>query len=219
MNEDEHLQRAHEQWLRFRFVILTGLAMVLALTVGFIYQKEQSDGKRQVANTLLFDAIAAAQTDDRSTVLANHAALQSAAYGDSNALRELKTLSAFAVAHLDEVDEETVAVMRSAIAETSNKELKILAVVRLAEVLLRQGQLSEAQHLLSEYQPAEDEPFYPLFAERLGDAFFLQGEHDVALLHYQRALLTAGRAVPNYHAFLQIKIGAVLSEKVSGENG
>jgi predicted negative regulator of RcsB-dependent stress response len=91
------------------------------------------------------------------------------------------------------------------VATVEDPDLKAMAQLRLAGLLIETQKFDEAVKLLGETVPA---PFAALQADRLGDALALQGKRAEAVAAYQRAQAAMSDKV-DYRRFVEAKLAAL----------
>lgn len=204
LEEQEQLAALRAWWTTYG-PRLIGLVVVVSLgTSGWFgwqtWQKRQSE-QASALYTDLVDAIAAKETDKAKSAGAQIASkYEGTAYAGMAALQLAKLNadagdSAGAKAQLD-----------LAITKGRTEELKAIARLRKAGLLLDEKQYDEALKAISD--PAPD-AFAALLADRRGDIYREQGKKDDARKEYKTAMEKLGPQDGTMRNLVQIKLDAL----------
>ena len=209
----ERIERLRELWAKWRFHIISGLAMALAAVGGFSWENLNRQAERRAANEALFRVLIAAREERPEEAESAFADLRSESYPD------LRHLGAFAIADQrlqGEQHESAEAALREVMENSEDDGLRDLAALRLGEALTGRGAFAEAEQLLSQRVPNQGAARI-LFQDRIGDAAALRGDTQAALAAYRQAENQAQRDFPNYIPLLEFKIGALLAGITAAE--
>lgn len=209
-SDNENIERIRELWQQFRYHVVFLLLMILSVIMGFTYQHTTDEEQQRRLNAQLFTLL----EDDDDLTLADMEAAH-AALADQSTYPELPLVASFAMlsVYLDEGNtDKPEELLQRIIDETDDNGLRLLAVLRLSEVLLSRQAYEEALDLLAENKP-EQGRLAILFDERTGDIEFNRGNLDEARAAYSRAGEAAAQQTPFYLPVLRIKIGSLLSSE------
>lgn len=210
MSDSDRNEQAVEFWRRFRFYILIGLAMILALITGFTYRHSLYDEGKKQANGELFALLSAADAGEVGEADAFYATLSDGA--DS---AELSYLGAFALSSLYVAEKKTdkaKTLLLAAMDGSQDIGLRRLAALRLAEILINLEEYDEAEAVLADNAPPSGR-LRILYEERGGDLEFRRGNYDKAKTAYHRAAALAQQDADFYLPLIRIKLGALLSHQ------
>ncbi len=217
-NENEHLEKSYELWKRFRFIILTVIAMIGALIFGISWQNATFQETRNAVNTHLFQSMEAGDNFATAQALEHYQALD-----DYKEFPEVKNLAAFALARAAVGDDAAIEpaenALKEVITDSEDGGIQKMAVLRLAELYLRQDKTQEAIELLNLNKPEKKNIFSIMFNERLGDAYFLQVDHNQAQLSYTQALISSQTLATYYLPIIRAKMGILFSESLAKADG
>ncbi len=211
---DEHEQSERvRKWIKeYGFSLVLGLVLAFSGIFGFRYWQDHQAGQRQLAAEY-FDVIQS-ELDARSLQFAQEQFEQMRDSVPRSAYVGLAGLN-MAAAYVEDGQLAPAArIYREILEQRRFENLWPIATLRLARVLVAQGDLEDARGLISGTPPVG---FKAEWAELRGDIYMARGDLDQARLAYREALenLTgraAGRGV------LEIKIDATgpgLSEETS----
>lgn len=206
MSDSEHLDRLTALWQRYRFYIIALLAMLLAAVIGFTHRHSDFLQTREDANLALFDLLASADAEAATET-----------YDQLRGQRDfspLADLSGFALASVYVADEQipqAIEVLQEIADTTDDENIAALTALRLSELMIIGGQNADAVAIL-ENAVSPSTQTQILFDERIGDAYFSDGDYEQALDAYSRAALAAAESAPFYASAIQIKIGMLFTE-------
>ena len=213
--DSDHLERITLWWATYKFYVIVGLAMILALITGFTVRHSLYTSEQQQANIELFALLDSAENNDIDTAKAQYEALRDAGY-----FPELGYLADFALASVyidDKQPEKAKESLQRVIDGSQDPGIQRFAVLRLAELLIIEDLHEAAVELLESYLP-DFGRFRILFNERIGDAEFAAGNHEKAQTAYLKALNLSAENAPFYMPVLRIKISALMSSELDAEN-
>ncbi len=199
---DEHEQSERvRKWIKeYGFSLVLGLVLAFSGIFGFRFWQDHQTGQRQLAAEY-FDVIDS-ELEAQSLDLAEEQFVQMRESVPRSSYTGLAGLQ-MAAAYIDDGQLGPAAgIYRDILDERRFENLWPVATLRLARVLEAQGELDEAEGLISGTAPAG---FESSWAELRGDIYMSRGDLEQARMAYQEALdkLTgqaAGRGV------LEIKI-------------
>lgn len=199
--EQEKLEALKAWWKQYGTLIITTTALALIIIAALrgwdAYQRAQS----MEANTVYSRLLSAVQADEKDKVAELGALVR-----DDYSRTVYASLAAFAEAkyHVEKGDSQAAREALAWVAENGrDPQLKAVARVRLAQVMIDLQNFDEALKLLEgDYPPA----FEPQFAEVRGDVYVLQGKRDEARSAYQAALAATPLDQRTMRELLQFKL-------------
>lgn len=187
VTDEQKVEAMKKWWSENGAVLIGGLALGIAILFGWNQWQAHKRNASMQASDLFAELIAAVEKQDvekingiAETLKSEFAKTPYASFGQMAVARfdiEQNDLSQ-AQAHLN-----------AAIELAGQDELKELARMRLARVLIADGQLDEALSVLDGEWPAS---YTALLEELRGDAFTAKGELNAAIAAYDKALLISG---------------------------
>ena len=182
--DEQRLEHIKEWWKENASSVITGLLLGLALLFGakswFAYQDRKADEASNIYATMM-NALSRGEeglVNDRAGVLIGE--YSSTPYA---------TLAALALAKLkleQGVPEAAHAQLQWALDKSGSKALRPLVRLRLARVMVAEGNLDGAEALLA--QSRTESAFAPLVNELQGDIHAARGDVDEARAEYEIAL-------------------------------
>ena len=210
--DEETQARLHDFWSRFKYHLIGGLLMILAAVAGLSYQTTNNETQRRIIGNTLYDVIRSTEDGDLAAAEEAYAAI------DTEHFASARHVAAFVLASLQVYSgssDRAQQNLREVLERENDGGLRSLAALRVAELLINDGQAEDALEVLDDHAPAGGQ-MQMLFAERRGDAHFAAGRPLAARDEYNNALqLAAGNSYQRYIPILNIKIGAALSQKVA----
>lgn len=207
--ERKQLERASDLWTRFRFRILSVVALAAVATAGYGYNTHRREALTLEGSQKLFALRAAVEDDD---IDAAREALVGLEDGDFSEQRDLGALSFAALLFERGEREEAAATLERVMLESGDAGLRQIAALRRAQIHIDEGEGDAALDLLDpsgEHWPSSF-AMQILFGEAAADADIVEGRFEAARAKYIRALEGAAREAPRYREVLQAKLGALL---------
>lgn len=200
-HEQEQIEEIKSWWRENRWYILGGL-LISAVAVGGWRMWLQHQQTQAEAASLKYEAvITQAKLADRAALEASIAELQADYSGTPYA--SLGTLK-LAAAEVDAGDFAAAAdSLRWVVDNTDDAELALVARLRLARVLLQQGDVDGVHRTLD---VADAGKFTALFEELRGDAFLAADDRENARAAYEAALAGIAAGAPGERALVQMKL-------------
>ena len=205
--EEEQIA-AIKKWVKENGLSVVGGVLIgLAILFGGKYWSESNNRYAEQAS-IEYDAMIQALQSNNGDEAAKHGELLLGQYADT----PYAALAALAMAKVKSDKDETVAAkahLRWAIDNTKDSELKTVAEIRFARLLLAEGKPDEA---LQEIAKLETGAYAALMEELKGDIYVAKGEISSARTSYTLALaaLNPGSRAKNY---LQIKLDNLGAEE------
>jgi predicted negative regulator of RcsB-dependent stress response len=200
-SEKEQIEAIRTWWSEYYLVVIAGIVIAVGGMFGFNYYKH-SRLDAQVAGSELFEALAQ-QVGDGNLDAAEAVASDLVTKYPTTAYAAQSRL-AMARLYMDKNrDQDAVDMLRELLAMGDNDELKSVARLRLARVLLYQDQPQEVVDLLA---AADDAAFAGLNAEVLGDAYAALGDNANTADAYRRALADPSPNSVVDRALVQMKL-------------
>jgi predicted negative regulator of RcsB-dependent stress response len=183
LSEKEQIEQMRAWWAEYGRYVIAGVVIAVGLLLGFNqYQNSKLDA--QTAASRLFETLAEHVTDgnlDQAEAVAAELATDFAktSYAAQSRL-------AMARLYMDKNrDEDAADALRELLEMPAGGELKPIATLRLARILLYQDKAQEVVDLL---ESLDDPAFAALASEILGDAYVALGRHEDAGEAYRTAL-------------------------------
>lgn len=200
-HEQEQIEEIKSWWRENRWYILGGLA-ISAVAVGGWRMWQQHEQDLAEAASLKYEAvITQANLADLDALEDSVAVLQADYSGTPYA--SLGTLK-LAAAEIEAGNAAAAAdALRWVVDNTDDGELALVARLRLARVLLQQGDTAGVHQALD---VADAGRFTALFEELRGDAFLAANDRDNARAAYEAALAAITSGDPGDRALVQMKL-------------
>ena len=211
--ERKQLERVRGFWGRFRFRILSVVALAAVATTGYGYNTHRREALTLEGSQKLFALRAAVEDED---IEAARAALVGLEEGDFAEQRELGALALAALYFSQGERGEAAALLETVMSESDDAGLRQIAALRRAQIHIDEKEGDAAIALLDpsgEYWPSTFS-LQVLFGEAAADADIVEGRFGAARAKYIRALEVAAREAPRYREVLQAKLGALLMRAV-----
>ena len=216
--ERKQLERVRGFWGRFRFRILSVVALAAVATTGYGYNTHRREALTLEGSQKLFALRAAVEDED---IEAARAALVGLEEGDFAEQRELGALALAALYFSQGERGEAAALLETVMSESDDAGLRQIAALRRAQIHIDEKEGDAAIALLDpsgEYWPSTFS-LQVLFGEAAADADIIEGRFAAARAKYIRALEVAAREAPRYREVLQAKLGALLMRAVDSTVG
>lgn len=201
LEEQEKLEELKAWWKQYGTLIVTTTALALIIIAGMRFWDGYQRSKSVDANAVYSRLLQATQADEASKV-----AELSGLVRDDYSRTVYASLGAFAAAkyHVEKGEHEAAREQLAWAAENArDAQLKAIARVRLAQVLIDLQQYDEALKQLEAEHPAA---FTAQYAQTRGDIYALQGKVGEARTAYQAALAATTSAERTLRELLQFKI-------------
>jgi predicted negative regulator of RcsB-dependent stress response len=209
--EEEQVEAIKDWWKENGRSVIIGVALALALVFGWRYWQDSTRAQAEAASTqyqMLLERLDAGEgrevVEIARRIIAEHATTPYAA---------LASLS-LAQQAVDQGDLDGAAAhLRWVMENAKVGEVRTLAQVRLARVLVTQGRTDEA---LQQVAGMAGGSFAALAEEVKGDAYLAQGRRAEALRAYQAAL-AASADVPAKQQLLRMKVDDLADAGVAAQ--
>ncbi len=206
LSEKEQIEVFRKWWRDNGTYVVAGLILGVGLLAGWKYWQAYREARAEAASSR-YTALLEAVENQRRDEAFEFSDLLITEYGDT----PYATQAALAMARLHmESQEPTDAVdqLRWALDNTSDRELAHIARLRLARVLLDQGNTGDARQLVEGIDGGQ---FAPRYHEVLGDIYATSGDNAAARNEYGLALANAaaGSGVIDRN-FVQMKLDSIV---------
>lgn len=194
-SDDEQLESLKSWWKTNGLSVITGIVIGLAIVLGWQYWSSRQASQAEQAAQHYMALLQAVQRSDPDQTRQQFRVLR-----DDFADSAYAVLAALQLARLDVENNDKAAALEHlqwALDHTGQEEIKAIARLRLARVLLAEGRHADAEAQLDRIQG-----FTAEVEELRGDLYLARNEPDKARLAYQTALTAAGSG----GALLQIKL-------------
>jgi predicted negative regulator of RcsB-dependent stress response len=213
LSEKEQIEQIRDWWKENGTYVIAGIVLGVGGIVGFnVWKGSQTNTRVEASNRYeeLAEEVAENRLDAAETIAADISSQYAGTiYADQAHL-------AMARLYMDQGrDQDAAEELQTLIDAGNSDEMKMIARLRLAKVLLYQGKPEDVLTLLSGY---DDSGFASRYAEALGDAQYALGNYAEAEAAYARALDDPRAAQLMDTALIQMKINDipdVLPEGVS----
>lgn len=185
-HEKEQIESIKAWWRENRWYLVSGVVIALALVGGWRYWQAWQIEQAQAASAHYADMLVDARARDINSVREKAAQLR-----EDYARTPYATLGNLRLAALEVESgdfEAAAETLRWAMENSRDKELGLVARLRLARVQLELGKYDEAIALVSGQQTVA---FKALFEEVRGDALLLKNDREGARAAYEAALAAA----------------------------
>lgn len=201
LSEKEQIDAMRSWWKDNGTYVVLGVVIGIGSIVG-LNQYRSSQVASQVAASTLFENLAAEVSDNDVEPAEAIVASLASDYPDSVYTDQARL--AMARLYMDQGrDEDAAAALRALLDSNGDEQMKLVARLRLAKVMLYQGQADGVVSLLENHL---ESGFGARFQEALGDAYTELGEHEKAEQAYLAALNDPLASQLVDSALLQMKI-------------
>ncbi|MBN1240404.1 MAG: tetratricopeptide repeat protein [Gammaproteobacteria bacterium] len=202
LSEKEQLEKIREWWRENGWYLVGGAALGAVVLFGWGQYREYTESRAEQAASLYLDLQDVLEDDDQVAAEALLTELReehpSSPYTDQAALLLARE---YLATEPDRAAEE----LRYVMENSQDRELSLIARLRLARVLMYQDDHEQALALLD----VEDlGPMQAQFSEARGDAHVALGDSEAAREAYSNALNASGAEWLNRN-FVEMKIGAL----------
>jgi predicted negative regulator of RcsB-dependent stress response len=199
LSEKEQIEKMRAWWSDYGWYVIGGVALGAIILFGInYYQSQQADA--EVAASVLYDEIAEYVTTGNVEAAEVAAGRLDSEYGDSTYAAQSRL--AMARLYMDKNrDQDAAEALNDLLAMRGFEHLKHIARVRLAKILLYQG---NPEAVLSLLEGKQSDAFAARYAEEIGDAYVALGRYDEARASYQAALNEAQPTVDQ--GLIQLKL-------------
>jgi predicted negative regulator of RcsB-dependent stress response len=197
-------------WVRSNGLwIVAGIAVGAGILFGMRWWEARTDGIALDAGAKYQQILEALDRKDKTRAQTLTTELERD-YASSPYVDQSRLLAARVAVEAGELDKAADA-LKSVMGTTKDKQLALVARLRLARVLLSQGKPDEA---IATLDAVDAGAFKPRYQEARGDALFAKGDKAGALQEYQAARAgSLGQSVDS--ASLDLKIADLLAENVA----
>lgn len=212
LSEKEQLDRIREWWRENGWYLVGGAALGAVVLFGWGQYRDYLESRAEQAASLYLDLQNMLEDDDRAAADALLSELReehpASPYTDQAAFL-------LARAYLNSQPERAADELRFVMDNSDDRELTLIARLRLARVLMYQGDNEDALRLLD----VDDlGPMQAQYADARGDAHVALGDTDAARIAYLDALTSSGAEWLNRN-FLEMKLSALPPAESGGESG
>ncbi len=201
------VERMRSLWGGYKFYIIAAVLMMVSAAAGLSYQSAVHYAEKREAGGALFALLRAAEDGDTEAAERELSRIRGEKF---TPLRNLALAAVASARHKAGNTAEAADALREAETAETDTGLRLMLVLRLAELLINEEKYGEALEYLNAQETAE--PLMKiLFAERRGDAHFAAGQFRAAHWEYTGARAEAEKSFRGYMPLLNLKIGAAVS--------
>lgn len=183
LSEKEQIEAIRSWWQDNGLYIVAGVVLMIALLVGWNYWKNQQEQKAALASALYEDLVSDVADVAVEDAEAKAAEIQ-ASYSDTVYAEQARLAMAKLYMSVGR-DQDAADELAALLVGNGDSELRMVARLRLARILLYQEKPEEVIDLLKGYG---DTAFAARYAEALGDAYAAVGRFEAARETYAAAL-------------------------------
>lgn len=212
LSEKEQIEKIREWWRENGWFLVGGAALGAVVLFGWGQYRSYLDSRAEQAAALYLDLQTVLEEDDRASADALLTELReeypSSPYTDQAALLVARDYIAREPSRAAEE-------LRYVVENSEDRELALIARLRLARVLIYQESYDEALRLLD---VPDLGPFTAQYNETKGDVYVALDDPEAARAAYAEALTAPGAEYVNRN-FLEMKLGALQSTEETEESG
>ena len=199
LSEKEQIEKMRTWWSDYGLYVIGGVVLGAAILFGINYYQTQKV-ETEIAASVHYDEVAEHVVNGDLDAAKASAAKLDSEFGNSSYAAQSKL--AMSRLYMDKNrDEDAAQALRELLEMSGFENLKHIARVRLAKILLYQGKPEDVLSLLEGQGNAAVAARY---AEELGDAYVALGRYEEARASYQAAL---GEAQPTVdQGLIQLKL-------------
>jgi predicted negative regulator of RcsB-dependent stress response len=199
LSEKEQIEKMQTWWSDYGLYVIGGVVLGAAILFGINYYQNQTV-EAEIAASVLYDDVTQHVVEGNLEAAEAAAGNLDSEYGNSSYAAQSKL--AMARLYMDKNrDQDAAQALNDLLAMSGYDNLKHVARVRLAKVLLYQG---KPEDVLSLLEGQANAAFAARYAEELGDAYVALGRYDEARASYQAALSEAQPTVDQ--GLIQLKL-------------
>jgi predicted negative regulator of RcsB-dependent stress response len=210
LSEKEQLERIREWWRENGWYVVGGIGLGFALLFGWNQWNAYQEGQRAEASSLYQSFLGAAERDNVGAAEELLEALR-ARHADSPYVDNAGLMMGRLHFRLSD-PERAAASLREVMQGSRDREMSLIARLRLARILAHQGQYSEALTLARVSEPGQ---LAARFSELRGDVHAALGEFDAARGAWLQALVEPGAELLD-RTLLQLKLNDLPAAGGSG---
>ena len=199
LSEKEQIEKMRTWWSDYGLYVIGGVVLGAAILFGINYYQTQKV-ETEIAASVHYDEVAEHVVNGDLDAAEASAAKLDSEFGNSTYAAQSKL--AMSRLYMDKNrDEDAAQALRELLEMSGFENLKHIARVRLAKILLYQG---KPEDVLSLLEGQANAAFAARYAEELGDAYVALGRYEEARASYQAAL---GEAQPTVdQGLIQLKL-------------
>ena len=199
LSEKEQIEKMRTWWSDYGLYVIGGVVLGAAILFGINYYQTQKV-ETEIAASVHYDEVAEHVVNGDLDAAKASAAKLDSEFGNSSYAAQSKL--AMSRLYMDKNrDEDAAQALRELLEMSGFENLKHIARVRLAKILLYQG---KPEDVLSLLEGQGNAAFAARYAEELGDAYVALGRYEEARASYQAAL---GEAQPTVdQGLIQLKL-------------
>jgi predicted negative regulator of RcsB-dependent stress response len=199
LSEKEQIEKMRTWWSDYGLYVIGGVVLGAAILFGINYYQTQKV-ETEIAASVHYDEVAEHVVNGDLDAAEASAAKLDSEFGNSTYAAQSKL--AMSRLYMDKNrDEDAAQALRELLEMSGFENLKHIARVRLAKILLYQG---KPEDVLSLLEGQGNAAFAARYAEELGDAYVALGRYEEARASYQAAL---GEAQPTVdQGLIQLKL-------------
>jgi len=212
LSEKEQLERIREWWRENGWYLVAGAALGAVALFGFNQYRNYTEARAEAAAALYLDLQDVLEDDDQTAAEALLAELR-----EEHPKSPYTDQAGMLIAGFYLTTEPTRAAdeLRFVMERTQDRDLGLIARLRLARVLMFQNRHQEALQVLD---VADLGAFSAQYSEAEGDAHYGLGNIDAARAAYEQALVAPGAEWVN-RSFVEMKLDSLEVPEGAAETG